>query len=102
MPTAPSSGAKKLGQPVPLSNFRSATEQRLSARHARERSGAVFLEQRAGPGALGAVAAQHLVLLRRQDLPPLFVGLHDFERFALSTLTLVTPATSLPRRSTLV
>src|SRR5688572_11369708 len=52
-------------------------EQRLPAAGTAERAGALLLEQRAGPGRLGAVAAQHGVLLRRQRAAPLLVSLFN-------------------------
>src|SRR5688572_19702943 len=53
-------------------------EQRLPAAGTAERAGALLLEQRAGPGRLGAVAAQHGVLLRRQRAAPLLVSLFNW------------------------
>ena len=66
VPTAPSIGSKKLGQPVPLSNFgpdlnsgcRTPTHVNVPA--------PLLVQQRARAGALGAVLAQHAVLLGRQ------------------------------------
>ena len=49
-------------------------EQRLAAADAGERPGALLVQQRAGAGPLGAVLAQHLVLLRRQLRAPFRVA----------------------------
>ena len=39
----------------------------------------MFLEERARPRTLGPVTPHHLILFRRQNLPPLLVGLDDLE-----------------------
>src|SRR5947208_2786615 len=54
-------------------------EQRLLAARANERARALFSVERAGAGALGAVLAQHLELLRVQRLLPLVLGMLDLE-----------------------
>src|SRR4051794_10075469 len=50
------------------------SEQLLSATHAGERAGALFVVERAGAGTLGAVAAQDIVLLGGEQLAPLLVA----------------------------
>ena len=65
----------KLGQPVPDSNLRFVGEERLAAAGAGEGAGAFLGVQRAAAGALGGVPAEDLILLWRQDFPPLLVGL---------------------------
>ena len=77
VPTAPSIGLKKDGQPVPELNLASEFEQLRAAAGAGENALALFVVQRRGAGALGAVLAQHLVLLGRQFLAPLGVGFLD-------------------------
>src|SRR5689334_16037926 len=57
-------------------------EQRQVATGAGEDALAMLLEERAGAGALGALLAQDLVLLRRQLRAPLGVGLLDLEFLA--------------------
>ena len=59
--------------------FRLRREQRQVATGAGEDSLAMLLEQRTGPGALGALLAQDLILLRRELGTPFRVGLLDFE-----------------------
>src|SRR5437763_4218607 len=59
--------------------FRAGVEQRLAASGAVINSGAVLLVERARPGALGAMLAQHPVLLGRQLAAPLLVALLDLE-----------------------
>src|SRR5689334_1663707 len=61
--------------------LRFRSEQRQVAAGAGEGALAVLFEERAGPGPLGALIAQDLVLLRRQLRTPLGVGLFDFEFF---------------------
>ena len=39
----------------------------------------MFIQQLTGEGPLGAFVAQYLVGVRRQQFPPLFVGVGDFE-----------------------
>ena len=64
-PTASGKGAKKLGQPVPLSNFVSLVEQLLAAtRRRHEHAWPLFGIERAAAGPLGAVLAEHAVLPR--------------------------------------
>ena len=79
VPTALSSGCQKLGQPVPLSNLVSEENSGRSQPAQCVDAGARSLVERAGEGALGAVLAQHVELLRRQQLLPLLVGLGDLE-----------------------
>ena len=76
--TALSSGAQKLGQPVPLSNFGLRREQRQVAAGAGEGAVAMLLQQRAGERPFGAFLAQHVVLRRRQKLVPFRVSVGDF------------------------
>src|SRR6185503_16593348 len=52
-------------------------EERLIATRARERADALLVQQRARPGPLGAVVAQHRVLLRGQLRAPLGIGLFN-------------------------
>src|SRR5262245_57915142 len=54
-------------------------EQRQVAAGAVVHAGPILLVERAGEGALGAVLAQHIVLLGREQLLPLLVGLGDLE-----------------------
>src|SRR5262249_46610081 len=49
-------------------------EQRLAAADAGERAGALLVIERAAARPLGAVLAHDVILLRRQELPPLGVG----------------------------
>ena len=67
----------KLGQPVPDSNF--VDEENSSAPHPAQRYDAVALlvNVAAGERPLGSLLAQHVVLLRRQLLAPLGLGLLD-------------------------
>src|SRR5437762_8678665 len=58
-------------------------EQRRAAAGAAEGALALLLIERAGAGALGAVLAQHLVLLRIERLAPLLVAFLDGERLGL-------------------
>src|SRR5262249_16316275 len=50
-------------------------EQRLAAARALERAGALLEIERAAPRPLGTVAAQHLILLRREQAAPLRVAM---------------------------
>src|SRR4029079_16854935 len=54
-------------------------EQRLTAAGAVIHAGVVLLVERAGAGALGAVLAQHAVLLGAEPVPPLLVAQRDLE-----------------------
>ena len=70
---ARSSGSKKLGQPVPLSNLRPVAKSAWTAARAGEGARPVLLQEGAGPRRLGAVAAQHGILLWRQIAAPFLV-----------------------------
>ena len=72
--TAPATGSLKLGQPVPLSNFFFDSEQRLTAAGAGKSAVALLVVQRAAAGRFGAVLAHDLVLLGREQLAPLGLG----------------------------
>jgi hypothetical protein len=75
--TACSSGAPKLGQPVPLSNFVSE-ENSGCPQPAHEGALAFFVVERARAGAFRAVLAQDVELVWFQRGPPLVIGfLHD-------------------------
>src|SRR5262249_39573266 len=52
-------------------------KQWLAAADAAERAGALLVVERAAARRLGAVAAQHVVLLRRQQLAPFRIGVAD-------------------------
>ena len=54
-------------------------QQAHDERHPRadEHAGALFLVERAGAGAFGAVLAQHVVLLRREAFLPFGIGEHE-------------------------
>src|SRR5712691_10528659 len=54
-------------------------EQRLAASRAGEGAGAFLVVERATPGRLGAVPAQHVVLLGREQPAPLLVAMGDRE-----------------------
>ena len=56
-------------------------EQRQIACGAQVGAGPIFLVERARPGTLGAVLAEHGVLLLAQLATPLLVGFDDLERF---------------------
>ena len=58
-------------------------EQRLPARRAAERAGPLLVQQRARARPLGPVLAQDVLLLGRQNPPPLFFGLRDRKLFGL-------------------
>src|SRR5215472_13276051 len=58
-------------------------EQRQIAAGAAESTVAMLVEQRAGERPLGAFAAQHIKLFRRQQLAPLVVAVGDFVNAAL-------------------
>ena len=62
--------------------FRTRLEQRVVTGHAEKRARTLLVQQGTCPRPLGAVLAQHVVLLGRQLLPPLFFGLDDFECLA--------------------
>ena len=64
-------GSKKLGQPVPLSNFAFESEERQAAGGAHEGARALLLVQRARERALGALLEEHGVALRGEQLAPL-------------------------------
>ena len=87
----PSSGSKKLGQPVPLSNLRPVMKSGWP-QPAQENVPARFsLRSAHEPGPLGAMPAQHGVLLRRELCAPLGIGLLDGKalvrhRFIISIL----------------
>src|SRR4051812_37466436 len=83
-------GADATGQRLPEGRpagaaleFRGRVEQWLAATGADKRTGALLLVQRTGEGTLGAVLAQHAVLLRIELLAPLLVTLLDREGLAL-------------------
>lgn len=59
--------------------FRVCDEQRLITPCADKCALALFIEQRAGACPFCGVATQHAVLLGGEDLPPLVVGVTDFE-----------------------
>ncbi len=82
------SGWKKLGQPVPLSNLVSEREQRQIAAGARERALALFLVERAGAGALGAVLAQHVELPRASAAASTPPRSSELERVGLGAASL--------------
>ncbi len=63
--------------PGPALILRGRVEELLAAAGARERPLALLLVERARAGALGSVLPEHLKLLRRELLLPLFVGLGD-------------------------
>src|SRR5580700_1845574 len=71
--------ARPAGAAVEL---RAGVEQRLAAAGAVIDPGAVLLVERARPGALGAVLAQHAVLLGRQAPAPFLVAQRDLEILA--------------------
>jgi len=75
LPTASRSGAQKLGQPVPLSNFvvdqnrsRRRPEQVEVTASAREDTRSVLVEQRTGERRFCPVFAQHCILIRVKQL----------------------------------
>src|SRR5215471_13808624 len=58
-------------------------KQRLAAADTAERAGALLVVERAAARRLGAVAAQHLVLVRREQLAPFRIGVADGILFGL-------------------
>src|SRR5689334_19187834 len=66
--------------------FGGGVEQRPAAAGAMIDAGGVFLVERAGAGALGAMLAQHAILLRREALAPFVVAERDLEFFVRLTL----------------
>ena len=72
---AGSAGAKKLGQPVPDSNFGLGPEQLGAAAGTAVDAGPVLVPQLAGEGTLGAFLAEDAVLLGGQLGTPFGVGL---------------------------
>ena len=73
-------------------------EQRQVAAGAVVGAGAVLLVERAGAGALGAVLAQHVELLRREQLLPFLVGLGDLEGLGVLASRLSRQWRGAPRR----
>src|SRR5262245_33646997 len=64
-------------------------EQRLAAARAGEGAGALLVIERAAAGGLGAVAAQDVVLLGREQAAPLLVGVGDRVLLACHALDLL-------------
>src|SRR5262249_56087380 len=64
-------------------------EQRLAAARAAEGTGALLVVERAAAGGLGAVAAQDVVLLGREQASPLLVGVGDRVLLACHALDLL-------------
>ena len=79
MPTALSSGAQKLGQPVPLSNFVVEEKRSRSQPAQAKMPRPLLVQQRAGERPLGSALAQHRILVRRQQLAPFRVAVGDFK-----------------------
>ena len=79
VPTALSSGAQKLGQPVWLSNLVVEENRARSQPGAGEGAAPLLVEQRAREGALGGLAPQHRILVGLQQLAPFRVGVRDLE-----------------------
>ena len=78
VPTAFSSVAQKLGQPVPLSN--SSSTRRLEGRtRAGECASSLVAGQWTREGTLGRLVSQHLILIGRQPFPPLGVAVRHLE-----------------------
>ncbi len=75
--TDPGTGSLKLGQPVPLSNFRPETNKLLPAAGAFEAAGALLEIQRAASRPLGAVLTHDVILLGREQRTPFGVGMGD-------------------------
>ena len=75
--TASSSGAQKLGQPVPLSNFVDEENRSEAAAGASESPAPLLMQERTGERPLGAFLAQDSVLLGRQGRAPLGVAADD-------------------------
>ena len=71
-------GAQKLGQPVPESNLVSEENSGAPQHMQLNMPGALFVVERIGEGALGAVLPGDMILFGSELLAPLLVGLGDF------------------------